>query len=102
MPPKSKRKAAEPDDADHDPASDVEDGDKPAKKPKKAPAAKAPVVPLDPSLPTNITFPIEIKLPAKATGTTRLSCWNGARRGSPTSLEVDSRFACSLRHRLLR
>ena len=48
------------------------------KKPKKAAAAKEPVQPLDASLPTNTTFPIELKLSSKAEGTSRLSCWNGA------------------------
>lgn len=43
---------------------------------KKAKVQKEPVKPLDPSLPTNITFPINLTLEAKAEGTTRLANWN--------------------------
>lgn len=92
MPPKgSKRKAKEPvaeEEAEDDSLSNVSGSesastqDKKTKKPagKKAKVAKEPVKPLDPSIPTNTTFPIEVKFEPKKEGTIRLSTWNGKQR----------------------
>lgn len=88
MPPKgssSKRKAKADEDRsesevqkeeqedDYDDSQKSNGKSKPA---KKAKVQKEPVKPLDPTLPTNITFPIDLKLEAKPAGTTRLACWN--------------------------
>ena len=48
---------------------------------KKAKIAKEPLKPLDPTLPTNTTFPIDVSFEAKREGTTRLSTWNGKELG---------------------
>lgn len=59
-----------------DDEDDGKDNDKPAaKKAKKA--AKEPVKPLDPNIPTNTTFPLDVKFEPKKSNVTRLSCWNG-------------------------
>jgi AP endonuclease-1 len=87
MPPKassSKRKAskADIDESEHEEVDlngqkdDSQDNGKASKANKKAKTAKEPVKPLDASLPTNITFPINLTLEPKPPGTTRLSTWN--------------------------
>lgn len=84
MPPKassSKRKAkadeSEPEyQEDEDDNSQEQTKGKKSQSAKKAKVQKEPVKPLDPSVPTNITFPINLTLEAKPAGTTRLACWN--------------------------
>jgi len=87
MPPKassSKRKAskADVDESEHEDVEENGQDDesqekgKASKSNKKAKTAKEPVKPLDASIPTNITFPINLSLEPKPPGTTRLSTWN--------------------------
>ncbi|KAK9894178.1 hypothetical protein P389DRAFT_146722 [Cystobasidium minutum MCA 4210] len=86
MPPKtsSSKRKAKADESEHEKDVVDEDGDssqeqskvKKSQPAKKAKVQKEPVKPLDPSLPTNITFPINLTLEAKPPGTTRLACWN--------------------------
>ena len=88
MPPKAssstKRKAAKDkveDDSDYAKEDEQDDSQsqtngKKSQAAKKAKVQKEPVKPLDPSIPTNVTFPINLALSPKAEGTTRLACWN--------------------------
>lgn len=85
MPPKasSSKRKAKADESEHEDEEDEHDVDsqeqtkgKKSQATKKAKVVKEPVKPLDPSVPTNITFPINLTLEAKPEGTTRLACWN--------------------------
>ena len=67
-----KRKVAPASESDAS-GSDVDT--KKTKKPAAKKAAKDPVTPLDPSLPHNIAFPVDLKpFAAKAEGTVRCAC----------------------------
>lgn len=85
MPPKasSSKRKAKADESEQENEEDEDDVDsqeqtkgKKSQAAKKAKVVKEPVKPLDPSVPTNITFPINLTLEAKPEGTTRLACWN--------------------------
>lgn len=76
MPPKaSKRKVAADSDAE---VSSHSESEQVAKKPAaKKSKAKAPVTPIDPSLPHNKEFPADLQpFPVKEEGSVRLSAWN--------------------------
>lgn len=76
MPPRAaaKRKAAPESDSDASAGSgsQADETQKKTKKPAAKKAAKGPVTPLDPALPHNAAFPVDLKpFAAKAEGATR-------------------------------